>query len=233
MGTSSTQLFENQLSSKLVHPGLSLARSRRQQMSPFSTQLTPWRLPCSPARPSCHPRPPPTASPPSPPPTFCRFARSPLHLLRLQLTRPPPPSMLIPMVVPRPPLISLVLPPHYSHWLDRLCGRWSQTDWIAGPRNGMAWVRALCMLIHVVDILYGKMVYERRSLRCALFRPPPCLPACLPPPAAALVCVHVPAASRVDGRALMLTAEAHLCCDLPADCRNGGRVQQVANSRVA
>ena len=36
------------------------------------------------------------------------------------------------------------------------------------------------MLIHVVDILFGKMVYERRSLRCALFRPPPCcLPACL------------------------------------------------------
>ena len=67
------------------------------------------------------------------------------------------------------------------------------------------------MLIHVVDILYGKMVYERRSLRCALFRPPPCLPACLPPPAAALVCVHVPAASRVDGRALMLTAEARTC----------------------
>ena len=89
------------------------------------------------------------------------------------------------------------------------------------------------MLIHVVDILYGKMVYERRSLRCVLLRPPPCLPACLPPPAAALVCVHVPAASRVDGCALMLTAEAHLCCDLPADCRNGGRVSQVAKSRVA
>ena len=59
------------------------------------------------------------------------------------------------------------------------------------------------------------------------------LPACLPAAAAALVCMLVPAASRVDGRALMLTAEAHLCCDLPADCRNGGRVSQVAKSRVA
>ena len=58
-------------------------------------------------------------------------------------------------------------------------------DWIAGPTDGMAWVRALCMLIHVVDILFGKMVYERRSFRCVLLRPPPCLPAA----AAALVCV--------------------------------------------
>ena len=38
-------------------------------------------------------------------------------------------------------------------------------DWIADPTDGMAWVRALCMLIHVVDILFGKMVYERRSFR--------------------------------------------------------------------
>lgn len=87
------------------------------------------------------------------------------------------------------------------------------------------------MLIHVVDILFGKMVYERRSFRCVLLRPPPCVPACLP--AAALVCVLVPAASRVVGRALMLVAEAHLRCDLPADCRNGGRVSQVPKSRVA
>ena len=105
-------------------------------------------------------------------------------------------------------------------------------DWIAGPTDGMAWVRALCMLIHVVDILFGKMVYERRSFRCVLLRPPPCLPAAAAA-AAALVCVLVPAASRVGGRALMLVAEAHLRCDLPADCRNGGRVSQVPKSRVA
>ena len=46
------------------------------------------------------------------------------------------------------------------------------------------------------------------------------------------MCVLVPA-SRVVGRALMLVAEAHLRCDLPADCRNGGRVSQVPKSRVA
>ena len=89
------------------------------------------------------------------------------------------------------------------------------------------------MLIHVVDILFGKMVYERCSLRCVLLRPPPCcLPACLLLLLLSCVCLCLPA-SRVDGRALMLAAEAHVCCDLPADCRNGGRVSQVAKSRVA
>ena len=43
------------------------------------------------------------------------------------------------------------------------------------------------------------------------------------------MCVLVPA-SRVVGRALMLVAEAHLRCDLPADCRNGDRVKRAPST---
>ena len=69
------------------------------------------------------------------------------------------------------------------------------------------------------------MINERRSIGVCSFHhhPAACLPACLLLLLLSCVCVHMLAASLVDGCALMLLTEAHLCLMLPLLLRNGGR----------
>ena len=103
-----------------------------------------------------------------------------------------------------------------------------------GASDGMAWVRALCMLIPAAGLPLRHDHRRAAFYRCVLFPPPPCcLPACLLLLLLSCVCVHMLAASLLDGRALMLLTEAHLCLMLPLLLRNGGRDFQVAKSRVA